>query len=298
MGLVSSGASLEAIDNGVNQQTLVVQVGNEVPRTIAINKGDDARTISDKINQAGAQVNSTAVTTSNVYIDGYGSFSFKISSSSAPDIEDVITVGATAGSQAASLAAEVNRGYSEHNISATIEVDDDGVEYVKMVQDDGYDIKIQDYVTTGNSSLDFDEDGLDELTGGYGRTATIVGGSITIDAPASFLISSDDVSNTILQGTRASLEVVGVSSDPALYQDKSFDITVSGVTKTVNLAAPPPAVPTDATSPVMAVEFVATQQLQGPSSQQIGALRQNSYTVTTIDDTTTPARALRISSSL
>ena len=290
VGLVSSGASLEAIDNGVNQQTLVVQVGNEVPRTISINKGDDARTISDKINQAGAQVNSTAVTTSNVYIDGYGSFSFKISSSSAPDIEDVITVGATAGSQAASLAAEVNRGYSEHNISATIEVDDDGVEYVKMVQDDGYDIKIQDYVTTGNSSLDFDEDGLDELTGGYGRTATIVGGSITIDAPASFLISSDDVSNTILQGTRASLEVVGVSSDPALYQDKSFDITVSGVTKTVNLAAPPPAVPTDATSPVMAVEFVATQQLQGPSSQQIGALRQNSYTVTTIDDTTTPAR--------
>ena len=127
-------------------------------------------------------------------------------------------------------------------------MDDDGVEYVKMVQDDGYDIKIQDYVTTGNSSLDFDEDGIDELTGGYGRTATIVGGSITIDAPASFLISSDDVSNTILQGTRASLEVVGVSSDPALYQDKSFDINVSGVTKTVNLAAPPPAVPTDATS--------------------------------------------------
>ena len=290
VGLVSSGASLDAIDNGVNQQTLVVQVGNEVPRTISINKGDDARTISDKINHAGAQVNSTAVTTSNAYIDGYGSFSFKISSSSAPDIEDVITVGATAGSQAASLAAEINRGYSEHNISATIEVDSDGVEYVKMVQDDGYDIKIQDYVTTGNSSLDFDEDGVDELTGGYGRTATIVGGAITIDAPASFLVSSDDVSNTILQGTRASLEVVGVSSDPALYQDKSFDITVSGVTKTVNLAAPPPAVPTDATSPVMAVEFTATQQLQGPSSQQLGALRQNSYTVTTIDTATTPAR--------
>ena len=85
VGLVSSGASLEAIDNGVNQQTLVVQVGNEVPRTISINKGDDARNdFDDKINQAGAQVNSTAVTTSNVYIDGYGSFSFKISSSSAP----------------------------------------------------------------------------------------------------------------------------------------------------------------------------------------------------------------------
>ena len=290
VGLISVGHDLKTIDNGVNQQTLVVQVGNEVPRTISINKGDDARTISDKLNEGGAQINTTAVTKSNVYIDGVGSFSFKISSSSTPDIEDTVTVGATAGSQAASLAAEINRGYPEHNISATLQVDDNGNEYVQMVQKNGYDIRIQSFVTTGDSTLDFDEDSVAELTGAYGYTSTVVGGAVTIDAPASFLISSDDASNTVLQGTRASLEVVGVNSDPAAYQDRSFDVTVSGVTKTVNLAAPPPAVPRDATSPVLAVEFTATQQTQGASGQQIGALRRNSYTVTTIDTNTTPAR--------
>jgi flagellin len=279
VGLVESGASLAEIDNGVQQQTLVVQVGTEVPRTVAINKGDDANTISNKLNQAGAQINSTAITESNLYIDGYGTFTFKISSSSTPDIQDVITVGATAGSQAAALAAEVNRGYSEHNISATIEVDDNGVEYVKLVQDDGYDIMIEDYVTTGDSALDFDMDGAAELTGAYGKTAAVVGGSITIDAPASFLISSDDELNTILQGTRASLEVVGVNNDPALYQDASFDVTVNGVTKTINLAAPPPAEPAPATSAVAAMEFTATAQTQAASGQQIGAFRPATYTV-------------------
>jgi flagellin len=282
VGLVSSGSGLSSIDNGVNQQTLVVQVGNEVPRTISINKGDDARTISDKLNQGGAQINTTAVTESNVYIDGTGSFSFNLSSSSTPDIEDTITVGATAGSQAATLAAEINRGYPEHNISATIEVDDNGVEYVKMVQTNGYDIRIQGFVTTGDSSLDFDEDGSAELTGAYGKTATVIGGSVTIDAPASFLISSDDASNTILQGTRASLEVPGVSSDPTAYQDTSFQVTVSGVTKTISLAAPPPAEPHPAQSASLGLSFEGTPQTRGPSGAQVGAMRASGLTIGTI----------------
>lgn len=282
VGLVSSGSGLSSIDNGVNQQTLVVQVGNEVPRTISINKGDDARTISDKLNEGGAQINTTAITESNVYIDGTGSFSFNLSSSSTPDIEDTITVGATAGSQAATLAAEINRGYPEHNISATIEVDESGVEYVKMVQTNGYDIRIQGFVTTDDSSLDFDEDGSAELTGAYGKTATVIGGSVTIDAPASFLISSDDSSNTILQGTRASLEVPGVSSDPAAYQDTSFEVTVSGVTKTISLAAPPPAEPHPAQSASLGLSFEGTPQTRGPSGAQVGAMRSSGLTIGTI----------------
>jgi len=290
VGLVTKGSGLDQIDNGVNQQTLIVGVGNEVPRTIAIKQGDDARTISDKINQAGAMVNSTARTETNVYIGGQGSFSFKISSSATPDIQDVVTVGATAGSQAATLAAEINNAYSEHNISATIEVDDNGVEFVKMVQDDGYNIMVEDYVTTGSSTIDFGGDGAIEMTGAYGETAAVIGGRITIDAPESFLISSDDASNTILQGTRASLEVTGVSNDPVAYQDASFDVTVNGVTRTINLAAPPPAVPTPATSAIATMEFSATAQTQGASGAQIGAIRASTYTATTIDTTLTPAR--------
>ena len=290
VGLISQGASLDEINNGVNQQTLIVGVGSEVPRTVAVKQGDDARTISDKLNQAGAMINTTARTEVDVYIGGSGSFTFKISSSATPDIQDVITVGATAGSQAAAMAAEVNSAYSEHNISATIEVDDDGTEFVRLLQDDGYDIRVEDYVTTGDSTVDFGGDGSNELTGAYGETATIIGGAITIDAPESFLISSDDEYNTILQGTRASLEVVGVNNDPSAYQDISFDVNVSGVTKTIELSAPPPAVPTGATNPVMAVEFTATAQTQGPSGEQVGALRRNTYTATTIDTSTDPAR--------
>ena len=282
VGLVTSGSDFDTIDNGVKQQTLVMQVGKEVPRTVAIKKGDDARTISDKMNQAGAQINTTAVTKTDVYIGGYGSISFKLSSSSTPDIEDVITISATAGSQAASLAAEVNRGYSEHNISATIEVDDDGVEYVALVQDDGYDIKISDFVTTGTSTLDFDGDGDTELTGAYGATAAIIGGYVTIDAPATFLITSDDIYNTILQGTRASLEVTGVESDPTQYQDRSFEVTVNGVTNTINLSAPPPDVPAPAQSAQLELSFVATAQTQGASGAQIGAMRYSPLTVGTI----------------
>lgn len=290
VGLVKSGASLDEIDNGVNQQTLVVQVGNEVPRTVSIHKGDDANTISNKLNEAGAMVNSTAVTSSDVYIEGVGAFSFKVSSSSTPDIQTVVTVGATAGSQARSLAAEINRGYSEHNISATIQVDDAGNEFVRMYQDDGYDIMIEDFVTTGTTTLDFDGDGNPELTGAYGETAVVIGGRVTIDAPQSFLISSDDEVNTILQGTRASLAVSGVTSDPAAYQNISFNVDVSGVSKTIALSAPPPAVPTEATNPVVELEFVATAQTQGPSGEQVGALRRNTYTATTIDTSTDPAR--------
>ena len=290
VGLINKGSGLDQIDNGVNQQTLIVGVGKEVPRTVAIKQGDDARTISDKINQAGAMVNSTARTESDVYIGGHGTFSFKISSSATPDIQDVITVGATAGSQAATLAAEINSAYSEHNISATIEVDDNGVEYVKMVQDDGYDIMVEDYVTTGDSTIDFGGDGVYEMTGAFGETAAIIGGRITIDAPESFLISSDDPSNTILQGTRASLEVVGVNNDPSAYQNASFDVAVNGVTKTINLAAPPPLEPTGATTPVLEMNFVATSQTQGPSGQQIGAIRPTAYSITTIDTSVEPAR--------
>ena len=103
------------------------------------------------------------------------------------------------------------------------------------------------------------------------------------------MISSDDASNTVLQGTRASLEVVGANSDPAAYQDRSFDVTVSGVTKTVNLAAPPPAVPRDATSPVLEVDYRDAAD-PGTLRRTDRCAESNSYTVTTIDTNTTPAR--------
>ena len=279
VGYINVGSTVDSLTNGVNQQTLTVAVGSEVPRIVAINQGDSARVISDKLNQSGAQINSRATTTLDVYIVGEGSFSYSLSSDSAQDLSDVITVGGTAASKAHSMAAEINAKYSDHNISASVEVDEDGTEFVRMHQNQGYNIHIDDFVTAGTTGLDFNGNGDTEVTGAAGATAAVIGGQLIIDAPASFLISSDDTENTILVGTRASLEVQGVSSVPTDYQDLSFDVNVSGVSQTITLAAPPPTTATEAINAVVPMEFTATVQTQAASGQQIGAFRPATYTI-------------------
>ena len=87
IGYINVGDSVADLTNGVNQQTLTLAVGSEVPRIVAVNLGDSARTISDKINQSGAMINSRATNTTDVYISGEGTFSFTLSSDSAPDLE-------------------------------------------------------------------------------------------------------------------------------------------------------------------------------------------------------------------
>ena len=99
VGYINVGDSVADLTNGVNQQTLTLAVGSEVPRIVAVNLGDNARTISDKINQSGAMINSRATNTTDVYISGEGTFSFTLSSDSAPDLEDVVTVGGTSASK-------------------------------------------------------------------------------------------------------------------------------------------------------------------------------------------------------
>ena len=279
VGYITVGDTVSNLTNGVNQQTLTVAIGSEVPRIVAVNQGDSARVISDKLNQSGAQVNSRATTTLDVYVTGEGTFSFSLSSDSAPDLSDVVTVGGTAASKARSMAAEINAKYSEHNISASVEIDDDGNDFVRMYQNQGYNIQIDDFVTAGTTGLDFNGDGVTEVTGSVNKTAAIAGGQIIIDAPDSFLISSDDTDNTILVGTRASLEVAGANSVPTDYQDLTFDVTVNGTTQTITLAAPPPSTPVDAVSAIVPMEFTSTAQTQEASGQQIGAFRPATYSV-------------------
>ncbi len=279
VGYINVGDSVADLTNGVNQQTLTIAVGSEVPRIVAVNLGDNARAISDKINQSGAMISSRATNTTDVYITGEGTFSFTLSSDSASDLEDVVTVGGTSASKVRTMVSEINARYSEHNVSATTQVDDDGNEFVRMIQDQGFDIQIDNFVTAGTTALDFGGNGVNEVTGAAGKTAAIAGGSIIVDAPYSFLISSDDTDNTILVGTRASLEVQGASSVPTDYQDLTFDVTVNGTTETITLAAPPPTTPVDAVSAIVPMEFTSTAQTQESSGQQIGAFRPATYAV-------------------
>ena len=83
-----------------------------------------------------------------------------------------------------------------------------------MVQKNGYDIRIESFVTTGDSTLDFDEDKTAEVTGAYGYTATVIGGAVTHRCARLVLNFIGRHKEYNMQGTRASLEVVGVNSDP------------------------------------------------------------------------------------
>jgi flagellin len=238
--IASEGAS---IDNGVVAQTITIGVGEEVPRTISVNKGDSARVIADKINQSGAAINSRATTTTNVYVEDVantGEFSFLLSNSAAPDFQQQIRVTSGAGSKSQALAAQINAGYPNHNISATVEVDDNGTEYVKMYQANGYDIILDEYATTPGAAINLDFGGQDELvlTGETGFGKVVIGGTVVADAPQTFLMTSDDTTNSVLVGSRAALSFQDVSATLADWTGKTFKLTVNGGTElTIDTAA-------------------------------------------------------------
>jgi len=237
----SEGAS---IDNGVVEQQITVAVGTETPRTFQVEKGDSARTIADKLNRSGAAINSRATTTIDVYVENaenQGDFSFKLSNSSNDSYEQTVEVTSGAASKVRALASQINTGYANHNISATVKTDDSGNEYVQLFQSNGYDIILDEYATTPDAAIHLDMGGQDELvlTGDSGAGKVVIGGTVIADAPDTFLLSSTDSTNSVLVGNRASISFQDVITDEdndfALWKDKTFELTVNdGTTITVS----------------------------------------------------------------
>jgi len=230
--LGSKGASLT---NGVVAQTVTIGVGTDTPRTVEIAAGATARDISDAINRSGAAINSRATTTTNVYVENNnstGELKFKLSSTGS-DIEQQIDVTPGAGSKAASLASQVNAGFPDHNVKATVKTDASGNEYVELFQANGYDIIIDDYVTTpGSNAISLDFGGQDELvlTGLSGAAKAVIGGTVVADAPASFLMTSNDSTNSLLVGSRAELSFQDIDTTVASWTAKTFSLTINGGT--------------------------------------------------------------------
>ena len=229
----SEGAS---IDNGVVEQQITVAVGTETPRTFQVEKGDSARTIADKLNRSGAAINSRATTTIDVYVENaenQGDFSFKLSNSSNDSYEQTIEVTSGAASKVRALASQINTGYANHNISATVKTDDSGNEYVQLFQSNGYDIILDEYATTPDAAIHLDMGGQDELvlTGDSGAGKVVIGGTVIADAPDTFLLSSTDSTNSVLVGNRASISFQDIITDEdndfALWKTKTFELKVN-----------------------------------------------------------------------
>ena len=230
------GSQGATIDNGVVAQTITIAVGTETPRTFSIAEGASARAIADAINQSGAAVNSRATTTTNIYVEDVantGEFSFKISNSSNPTFEQDIRVTSGAASKAASLASQINTGYPNHNITATVKTDANGASYVELYQANGYDIIIDEYSTTpGSEAIQLDFGGTDELilTGASGKGKVVIGGTVVADAPSSFLMTSDDTTNSVLVGSRANLSFQDVDTTLSKWTAKTFSLAINGGT--------------------------------------------------------------------
>ena len=229
----SEGAS---IDNGVVEQQITVAVGTETPRTFQVEKGDSARTIADKLNRSGAAINSRATTTIDVYVENaenQGDFSFKLSNSSNDSYEQTVEVTSGAASKVRALASQINTGYANHNISATVKTDDSGNEYVQLFQSNGYDIILDEYATTPDAAIHLDMGGQDELvlTGDSGAGKVVIGGTVIADAPDTFLLSSTDSTNSVLVGNRASISFQDIITDEdndfALWKTKTFELKVN-----------------------------------------------------------------------
>ncbi|MDB2401479.1 flagellin [Litoricolaceae bacterium] len=233
------GSQGSSIDNGVVAQTVTVAVGTETPRTFDIAEGASARDIADALNQSGAAVNSRATTTTRIYVEDVantGEFSFKISNSSNPDFEQDIRVTSGSASKSNALASQINTGYPNHNITATVKTDVNGDSYVELYQANGYDIIIDEYATTPGAAINLDFGGNDELvlTGASGAGKVVIGGTLIADAPSSFLLTSDDTTNSVLVGSRAQLSFQDVITDEdnsfALWDSKSFSLAINGGT--------------------------------------------------------------------
>ena len=227
------GSEGAAIDNGVVAQQVTVAVGTETPRTFTIAEGDSARAIADKINGSGAAINSRATTTANVYVEdaaNTGEFTLKISNSSNPDFEQDIRVTSGSGSKVHALASQINTGYPNHNITATVKTDTNGVDYVELFQANGYDIIIDEYTTSAVGSIHLDFGGQDELvlTGLSGAGKVVLGGTVVADAPSSFLMTSDDTTNSVLVGSRAQLSFQDVDTTVASWTTKEFELAING----------------------------------------------------------------------
>ena len=231
------GSQGATIDNGVVAQTITVAVGTETPRTFDIAAGASARDIADGLNGSGAAINSRATTTANIYVEDVantGEFSFKISNSSNPDFEQEIRVTSGSASKSAALASQINTGYPNHNITASVLTDDDGNEYVQLFQANGYDIIIDEYATTPGAAINLDFGGTDELvlTGASGAGKVVIGGTVVADAPSSFLLTSDDTTNSVLVGSRAALSFQDIDTDIdnslAKWIGKDFSLAING----------------------------------------------------------------------
>ena len=227
IGKISVGGSVSSLTNGVSRQTLTVDLESQPVKSVLVGAGDSAKLVSDSLNQLGLQLTATASTALSVYLTGDGSLSFSVSTSLDPSSSFLVAVGSTVPSKTQALADEINANSAQHQLSASVETDGSGNEYVRIVQPEGYDIRIDSFVTGGTTGLDFDGDGAADVDGTGSKSAAIAGGQVVIDTSETFSLSSDDVGYSLLTDNRVSatfLDSSPIDADAYIVNSREHNV--------------------------------------------------------------------------
>jgi flagellin len=228
-GSTTAAATGLPANNTIIAQNLTIS-GPEGPAAVAVDLGDSAETVAQKINDESGVTGVTAEATTTATLSGLsadGTVSFSLGSGG-----DAATISAAVTlSDLSALATVINDTAGTTGITAEAT----GGSLV-LTQADGKDIRLADFVNSGTGTVDLagtDGATAEELTSG-GTDSSIVSGELTLNSSGAFTATSDQTAaaGSVFNNAAAG-DVVGSTLDSV----SSIDIgDVAGASSAIAIA--------------------------------------------------------------
>lgn len=226
------GGALTAVADataGNNVAGQVITVSGLAAEDVTVTADDAASDIASAINNASGSTGVTANASTEAVIDGLsaaGTVSFDLSSSNAGGIvgSEVTISAAITTTDYTALATAINDVSATTGITAELAADKGSI---TLRNDNGDDIDIVDFAHSGDAAETIDAAGV-TLTGPTGGTPTatdslVVGGTLTLESSSSFVLISDDATNTVLASQNESAALSAVADVSVATQSSSND---------------------------------------------------------------------------
>lgn len=233
MAAVAAPAAAPANNRASNQS--VTLSGNGQSPTFSISAGETAQSIAAKINTNTNTTGISATASAVATITGVGvagTISFNLIGSGTAAVQ--ATIGST--NSLGSLATSINNQTAITGVSAI--VNSAGTQ-ITLVNNDGYDIKIQNFTNTGSGSMSVGGPvgSVAAISANGGNDSTAVGGKITTSSNAGYTIltnnssiwdSTNPVTSTLSAVSSIDISTV-TGSNAAMYTVDAALQTINGI---------------------------------------------------------------------
>ena len=211
IGNALAAAADATANNGLDAQTLTVS-GSTGSDAVALSGGETAKAVADLVNAQSVTTGVTATATNSASVGSLsaaGTVSFNLYGSNSSAVAISATVGST--SDLSALADAINAKTAETGLTA--ELASNKASFT-LKSADGYDIKIENFVHSGDAGETLAVEG-QTLTGPTGGTpagtdSLVVGGKLEFNSSTAFSLSSSSGTELLTAGTvGSSLSSVG-----------------------------------------------------------------------------------------